>query len=107
MDVLDTHVAFAQSAMPSSFRSVVPGIAFNKDAFSKCPKAMSHWAGSVSTHKGDVLKLSVQAQIRLSFAFAVPSSAALSAFALVMTGLSGTFHPAGVPRETSGFARIR
>ncbi len=51
-------------AEPSRFTSTLPCIAFNKDAFSKCPKAMSHLGRikSACTSKHDVLQVNIRAQ---------------------------------------------
>jgi hypothetical protein len=51
-------------AVPSRFTSILPRIAFNKDAFSKCPKAMSHLGRirSPCTGKRDVLQVNIRAQ---------------------------------------------
>jgi hypothetical protein len=51
-------------AEPSRFTSTLPRIAFNKDAFSKCPKAMSRLGRikSACTSKHDVLQVNIRAQ---------------------------------------------
>jgi hypothetical protein len=91
-------------AEPSRLTSTLPCVAFNKDAFSKCPQVMNHLGRikSACPSKRDVLQVNIRAQSQAFVRFAVSSCAALSAFAPNMTCLLGTFDPVGISRETPG-----